>query len=282
LIQQLKPLLRALPKTYQDAIPFMGAIPTTAGTGSEGGKSAVILDPSGNKFIFGHPIFFPRIVGLIPNFTYSLPPELTAATGVDALFHLLEALFVTHADGINDGLNEVEIARCDNWALLGTEIIAQFLPQCLATPHLYQARFYMQFASLFGAKAFRKGDLGAVHATAHSIGALYHLHHGTAIARMSVPVLEFNESKANPDLKDKFDRIRQIFNKAGVEGDSLSKVIKEFLKRVKLPLGLSGIDVQPGHIEKLVQLAVNDGCQTNPIRLAAADYKVIFTNATKC
>jgi len=270
-----------MPTDYQDAIPFMGAIPTTAGTGSEGGKSAVILEPSGNKFIFGHPIFFPRIVGLIPSFTYSLPPELTAATGVDALFHLLEAYFVTHADGIADGLNDIEIARCDNFALLGCEIIAEWLPKCLATPDLFSARFYMQMASLFGAKAFRKGDLGAIHATAHSIGALYKLHHGTAIARMSVPVLEFNESKADEVLKEKFENVRKIFNQKGIEGDRLSVVIKDFLKRVKLPLGLSGIYVSSGDVEKLAQLASVDGCQTNPIRLSASDYKVIFNNALK-
>jgi alcohol dehydrogenase class IV len=72
LVQQLKPLLKVLPSPYQEAIPFMGAIPTTAGTGSEGGKSAVIIDPSGNKFIFGHPIFFPRI-GLFPTLPFPYP-----------------------------------------------------------------------------------------------------------------------------------------------------------------------------------------------------------------
>jgi alcohol dehydrogenase class IV len=206
LIEELKPLLKSLPADFTASIPLMGAIPTTSGTGSEGGKSAVIIDTKDNKkFIFGHPIFFPKVVALIPNFTFSMPPVLTAATGVDALFHLLEAYFVTKTDAYNDGLNDVEMTRCDNFALIGTEIVAEWLLPCYNSPDNYKGRFYMQLASLFGAKAFRKGDLGAVHATAHSIGALYHLHHGTSIARMAVPVLEFNQSKANNELNSKLE-----------------------------------------------------------------------------
>lgn len=98
---------------------------------------------------------------------------------------------------------------------------------------------------------------------------------------MAVPVLEFNESKADPVLKQKFDRVREIFNKSGIEGNTLSQVIKTFIQQVKLPLGLQGLIIEPGHLEKLVQLAVNDGCQTNPIKLSSADYKSIFTNASK-
>lgn len=123
-------------------IPFISAIPTTAGTGSEGGKSAVITKPDGSKLVFGNPIFFPKIVALVPQFTVKvntkyfhylillkLPPSLTAATGIDALFHCMEAYFVTLQDAYDDGCNDEDITRCDKYALEGIDLVIKNLPE---------------------------------------------------------------------------------------------------------------------------------------------------------
>jgi len=110
-------------------MPVIAGIPTTAGTGSEGGKSAVITNTDGVKVVFGNPLFMPKTVGLVPQYTAKLPPHLTAATGIDALFHNMEAFFVTKAAAYNDGMNDEEIKVTDDFALKGTELIVHNLPK---------------------------------------------------------------------------------------------------------------------------------------------------------
>eukprot|EP01125_Pyxidicula_operculata_P017977 TRINITY_DN635_c0_g2_i2.p1 TRINITY_DN635_c0_g2~~TRINITY_DN635_c0_g2_i2.p1 ORF type:complete len:322 (+),score=103.02 TRINITY_DN635_c0_g2_i2:131-967(+) len=129
---KIRPLLRSVPAGFTDAVPQMSAIPTTAGTGSEGGKSAVITDVNGVKLVFGHPVFFPKYVALAPQLTEKLPPALTAGTGIDALFHLTEAWCVTHAAGINDGLDDAGIARCDKFATDGIDLVLKYLPKAFS------------------------------------------------------------------------------------------------------------------------------------------------------
>jgi len=259
----------------------MACIPTTAGTGSEGGKSSVITAPSGVKFVFGHPSFFSKWVSLTPQFTEKLPPVLTAATGIDALFHLTEAFFVTHEAGINDGLSPAQIEQCDAFSLDGTKRVLEYLPVVFKQGGDLEARLQMQVAAFYGAKAFRKGDLGGVHATGHAIGATYHLHHGAAIARMSVPVLTFNEqaSKGNAELEKKFAQMLEIYNKHNFAGKNVHDCVRQLLESLQLPLGLRGLNVQKGDLEKLAQLAANDGCQTNPVKLDQAKYLTIFEMA---
>jgi len=280
LVNELRPLLRNITNEYASAIPYMSAIPTTAGTGSEGGKSAVITDNTGVKFVFGHPEFFPKLVALAPQLTEKMPPSLTAATGIDALFHLLEAYFVTERAAVADGLDSQGIARCDNYALTGTRLVAKWLMRAFFHGTDLEARLYMQVAALYGAKAFRKGDLGGVHASAHAIGSVYHVHHGTAIARMSVPVLKWNEMRADEELKKKLEVVRGIFEENGFKG-KFSEMLKVFLKAMGMELGLSGLKVSDKDISTLAELASKDGCQTNPIPLGVQDYKEIFKDASR-
>jgi len=209
-----------------------------------------------------------------------MPPPLTAATGIDALFHNLEAYFVTVRAAILDGLDSHGIARCDNFALNGTSLIVRWLPRAYSNANDLEARLHLQIAALLGAKAFRKGDLGGIHATAHAIGARYHLHHGTAIARMAVPVLAWNEERADVELRRKLETVKRIFEKIS-GGGRLSEIIEIFLGSLKLDVGLRGLPLTEKDIPVLAELAAKDGCQTNPVLLGVQDYNQIFMNAWK-
>jgi alcohol dehydrogenase class IV len=269
-----------LQRNYNEALPALSLVPTTAGTGSDGGKSAVISMTNGRKLVFGHPSLMAPTVALNPAYTISMPARMTAATGVDALLHSLEAYFVTHAAAVNDGLNDEEIGITDGYALKGVKLILDNLPKVMANPKDLAARQQMQIAALYGAKAFRKGDLGAVHATAHTIGALHHLHHGEAIARMTVPVFRYNETRASDETSKKFDNIREIFNKHGYKGATLSESVSSFLKTLNLPYGLEGIEHR-NDWDNMADMASKDGCGTNPIKLSVDDYRKIFLDAAK-
>lgn len=269
-----------LQQAYNEALPALSLIPTTAGTGSDGGKSAVISMMNGRKLVFGHPSLMAPTVALNPAYTTSMPAHMTAATGVDALAHSLEAYFVTRAAAVNDGLNDQEIGITDEYALKGVKLILDNLPKVMTNPKDLAARQQMQIAALYGAKAFRKGDLGAVHATAHTIGALHHLHHGEAIARMTVPVFRYNETRASDETSKKFGNIREIFNKHGYKGATLSEAVSSFLKTLNLPYGLEGLE-HHNDWDNMAEIASKDGCGTNPVQLGVADYKNIFIDAAK-
>jgi len=284
----MPPILKNMSSEFKAYIPPINAIPTTAGTGSEGGKSAVIVNPQGQKKVYGNPAFMPKYVALAPQLTEQLPPLLTAATGIDALSHLLEAWFVPpetvlfpEEGGPADGyLSKADVSRCDNYALEGISLIAEHLPAAFRDGSNLTARLYMQVAALLGAKAFRKGDLGGIHATAHSVGAFFHLHHGTAIGRMMVPVLKFNESKASPDLiREKFEPLKQVFTSKGYSGSTLSACVTNFMAQFPIPTGLKELPLSPNTLEQLSELAHIDPCQTNPVSLTKEDYRQIFDSA---
>jgi len=266
-----------LPESFVKNIPYISGIPTTAGTGSEGGKSSVITKPDGSKIVFGHPVFFYKTVALVPQFTVKLPPTLTAATGIDALFHLMEAWFVPLQDAYDEGMIKEDIDKCEEYALYGIDLVVKHLPEAYKSPNNLDARLNMLIAALYGAKAFRKGSLGSIHACAHALGALFHLHHGTCIARMSVPVLKYNESKVTS--LEKFQTINKIFHKYGFKEKNLSESVEKFLKLFDIPQGLLGIKPNDRNVdlEKLIDMATSDGCQTNPVHLNRDDYKKIFT-----
>jgi alcohol dehydrogenase class IV len=266
---------------FVSSVPAIAGIPTTAGTGSEGGKSAVITLPDGVKMVFGNPVFMPKTVALVPQFTQKLPASLTAGTGIDALFHNMEAFFVTYQAALNDGMNDAEIAYTDDFALKGISLIVDNLPNAIKNGNDLNTRLKMQVAALYGAKAFRKGDLGGVHATAHSLGAFYHLHHGTAIARMSVPVLKYNAERMSEETRKAFGSVHEIFKKGGYAGATLADSTAKFLAPLGIPLGLKELPVQSGDIEKLAKIAANDPCQTNPVPLKEQDYKSIFESANR-
>eukprot|EP01126_Amoeba_proteus_P049433 TRINITY_DN5780_c0_g1_i5.p1 TRINITY_DN5780_c0_g1~~TRINITY_DN5780_c0_g1_i5.p1 ORF type:complete len:316 (-),score=51.27 TRINITY_DN5780_c0_g1_i5:77-1024(-) len=290
IVTELASMLKNMKPEFKSNIPPLFALPTTAGTGSEGGKSAVILNPNGHKKVYGNPVLVPQYVALVPQLTEKLPPFLTAATGIDALSHLLEAWFVPpetvlfpDEGGPQDGyLSKEDVTRCDRFALEGIDLVVRHLPEAFKNGNDQRARLNMQIAALFGAKAFRKGDLGGIHATAHTIGSLFHLHHGTAIARMMVPVLRFNESKIGHTGCDggKFQQLHDIFLKHGYTGSSLSVSVLNFLSQFGIPTGIRDLKDPETNIATLSLVASQDPCQTNPVPLTLEDYRLIFESAS--
>lgn len=210
-----------------------------------------------------------------------MPPKLTFATGIDALFHCLEAYFVTNEEAMNQGMDKASIDICDEYAINGIKLVLANLPTVLRDPNNLNARLNMQIAALYGAKAFRKGDLGGVHATAHSIGSKYHLHHGESIARMSIPVLMYNEKKAEGETKVKFAHLLDVFNEMGFKGTTLPRAIYELLKQGGIEYGLLGLNANEEELDILSEMAIHDPCSTNPVRMSKESYKEVFNLALR-
>ncbi|GAB5364263.1 hypothetical protein AAMO2058_000954800 [Amorphochlora amoebiformis] len=274
----------------QKVTPPIIAIPTTSGTGSDGGKSAVICDRNGVKVVFGHPILMPKAVALLPNLTVGMPARLTAATGIDAMFHCLEAYMVPTVTMMErDGMSEAEIAYCDAFAIAGIRHVCRSLPTAVSIPTDLSARLNMQIAALYGAKAFRKGDLGGVHASAHALGAHYHWHHGECIARMAVPVLSYSEEQpgfANA-AKIRAESLADLIcvnSETNDRKERLSMCVEDLLSQFcddgLLTMGVPETKGDAQLLETLSKAAAADGCQTNPVPLSQEDYFSIFTRAS--
>ena len=166
-------------------LPVMFAIPTTAGTGSEVGRSSVItIKDTGRKTIFFHPNLMPDIAVLDPTLTVGLPAHITAATGMDAFTHCLEAYLVDSFHPMADAI-----------ALKGIQMIVENLPKVMDKPNNLDARGQMLLSATMGATAFQKG-LGMIHSMAHPLSAQYNIHHGLANALLIKFCLEFTIEKA--------------------------------------------------------------------------------------
>ena len=178
-------------RVNQEGLAPCIAIPTTAGTGSEVGRASVIVDTVQNeKKIIFHPRMMPSRVICDPELTVNLPPRLTAATGIDAFTHCLEAFCVPTYHPIADGI-----------ALKGMQLVARWLPIVYADGSNIEARAHMMAAASMGAAAFQKG-LGAVHALSHAVGAQYNTHHGLTNAVFLPYVLIRNRSAIEEMMKD--------------------------------------------------------------------------------
>ena len=253
---QLRPIDRPL--------PYFVALPTTAGTGSEVGRSAVISeDETHLKRIVFNPAIMAKIVFADPELTLGLPAHVTAATGMDALTHNIESY-----------LSPSYQPLCDGIALEGTRIAAAALRTAVHEPSNLQARSDMMMASMMGAIAFQK-DLGAVHSCAHALGAVCDLHHGLANALMIDTVLAWNYEAA----PEKFDELAHVCK---VQGGAEEFV--PWLAALKARVGITGKlgehGVKREQIPRLVEIAVADIChQTNPRPCTAADFKRLFEEA---
>lgn len=251
-------------RPIEGVLPWFVALPTTAGTGSEVGRSAVIAEDDTHlkRVIFG-PALLARQVFADPELTLDLPPAVTAATGMDALTHAIESY-----------LSPVYHPLCDGIALEGARIAARALPQAVHEPHDLQARGDMLVAAMMGAVAFQK-DLGAVHACAHALGAVCHLHHGLANALMIDTVLDWNREA----VPAKFD---ELAHACGVAGGGAALV--DWLRALKDRIGLGGRlaahGVQAAQLPRLVEVASGDICQrTNPRPCTPADFRRFFEEA---
>jgi alcohol dehydrogenase class IV len=184
-------------------VPYFVALPTTAGTGSEVGRSSVLSDDASHvKRVIFSPKILAKVVFADPELTFALPAHITAATGMDALTHNVESY-----------LSPAYHPLCDGIALEGTRIAARALVTAVKEPRNLQARADMMMASMMGAIAFQK-DLGAVHSCAHALGAVCDLHHGLANALMIEPVMRFNQEAA----PQKFAELAHVVGAAGSGG----------------------------------------------------------------
>ena len=245
-------------------LPYFVALPTTSGTGSEVGRSAVISEDDTHlkRIVFSAKVLA-KVVFADPELTLALPPHVTAATGIDALTHNIESY-----------LSPAYHPLCDGIALEGTRIAARALVKAVAEPHNLQARSDMMMASMMGAIAFQK-DLGAVHSCAHALGAVCDLHHGLANALMIDTVLAWNHEAA----PEKFEELAHVCKVAG-GGAAFVPWLKQLKNRIGLTGTLKDHGVTTGQLPRLVEIATTDIChQTNPRPVTPADFQRLFEQA---
>ncbi|MGN6298012.1 MAG: iron-containing alcohol dehydrogenase [Ginsengibacter sp.] len=243
--------------------PFI-TIPTTAGTGSEVGRSAIIADgETHQKKILFSPKLMAKIVYADPLLTMDLPPFITAATGMDALTHNMEAF-----------LAKMYHPMCDGIALEGISLISQSLEKAVNHPDL-ESRSKMLIASLMGAVAFQKG-LGVVHSLAHPLSSLLDTHHGLANA-VNIPYgMQFNIS----GFENKFRRIARTLNLEDENGEAVVKYLFELNSKINVPHHLRDIGVKEEHIETLADLAIADFAHpNNPKPVSRENFKQLYSEA---
>ena len=245
-------------------LPHFVALPTTSGTGSEVGRSAVVSE---NDTHVKRTVFSPKILAQAvfadPELTLALPAAVTAATGMDALTHNIESY-----------LSPAWHPMCDGIALEGLRLGARALATAVAEPGNLQARADMMMSSMMGAVAFQK-DLGGVHACAHALGAVNDLHHGLANALMIDTVLAWNREA----VPAKFD---ELAHAAGVAGGGAAFVpwLKALKARIGIADGLARHGVRPEQLPRLAELAAVDFTNgTNPRPATAADYERLLRQA---
>jgi alcohol dehydrogenase class IV len=254
-------------KYITNPLPPLFAIPTTAGTGSEVGRAGVIVMRATNdKTIFFHPTMLPKIAILEPSLTVGLPAGVTAATGIDAFTHCLEAYFSPGFHPLADGI-----------ALEGMRLVLKNLPIAVKDGQNLEARGEMLIAASMGATAFQKG-LGMIHSVAHPLSSECGLHHGLANALMLPKCVEFLEkSDLNADQRERITRVQNLFSERGLAKATLSASCLEFFKSLGIQFGLKNHGVRADQIEKLSDKAIKDGChQTNMIPVTRAQLKSAF------
>ena len=241
------------------------AIPTTAGTGSETGRaSAIINEETGVKKIIFHPKFMPTIVILDPILTIDLPPRITAATGMDALAHNLEAFCAPGFHPMADGI-----------ALEGMRLIKNSLSLAVKDGQNIKARSEMLAAASMGSTAFQKG-LGAIHSLSHPVNAQFNVHHGLSNAIFMPYVLTFNKKEIS-------ERIVSICDYLGLEKsfDSFMQWIMDLRIEFNIPHKLSDlVDEEKIDLEKLSKMAFDDpSTGSNPKKLTKEDMKTMYQHS---
>jgi alcohol dehydrogenase class IV len=245
-------------------VPHFITIPTTAGTGSEVGRSAIIADDvTHQKKILFSPKLLAKIIFADPLLTMELPSFITAATGMDALTHNMEAY-----------LAKMQHPLCEGIALEGISLIHQSLETAVNKPDL-ESRSKMLIASLMGAIAFQKG-LGVVHSLAHPLSSLLDTHHGLANA-VNIPYgMEFNIE----GFENKFKRIASTLELKEQSGKAVVDYLFELNSKINIPHKLSAIGVKPEHVETLADLAIADFAHpNNPKPVSREDFKQLYLRA---
>jgi alcohol dehydrogenase class IV len=240
------------------------AVPTTAGTGSEVGRASVIKDEAARlKRIIFHPAMLPRLVIADPALTVGLPPAVTAAVGMDALSHNLEAYFAPGFHPLARGI-----------AVEGARLVRDWLALAVADGTNLEARSHMLAAAEAGATAFQRG-LGAMHALAHPLGALYGVHHGLLNAILMPYVIVANRPAIDGDAAD-LARMLGL----GASADDLLAWILALRREIGIPATLAEAGVPGDEVARIARMAVEDpSAATNPVAFTAADYAAILQRA---
>ena len=253
-------------KANADKIAPIIAVPTTAGTGSETGRASVILnEETGVKNIIFHPKFLPSIVILDPTLTIGLPPKMTAATGMDALAHNLEAYCAPGYHPMADGI-----------ALEGMRLINDWLLEAVNNGSNIEARQNMLTAASMGSTAFQKG-LGAIHSLSHPVNALNNIHHGLSNAIFMPFVLTFNRDV----IEKKIIKICDYLELEDKTFDGFVNWVLDLRKKLDMPHKLSDvIDEKDFDIDRLSKMALADpSTGGNPKKLTVDDMKIMYQHS---
>ncbi len=247
------------------AIAPIVAVPTTAGTGSEVGRAAVITHEATRvKKIILHPGMMPRAVVADPALTLGLSPHLTAGTGMDALAHSLEAFCAPFHHPMADGI-----------ALEGMRLVHAWLPVAVRDGANLTARAHMMAAATMGAVAFQKG-LGAIHALSHPVGAIYDTHHGLTNAVFMPYVLAFNR----PAIEEKMERLARYLALPDPGFDAVLRWILDLRVALDIPHTLRDLGVPDDRLDDLAAMAAADPCAPeNPVPVDAAALRRLFRDA---
>ena len=242
-------------KIGEPIVPHI-AIPTTSGTASEVTQFATIKDHEAKeKRLLSDPGLIPPVAILDPLLTVSLPPQMTAATAMDAMSHGIESFHARFYEPIADGL-----------AHQAVRLIVQYLPICLQKPDDVEARGMLAIASTLGGMAFQNALVGCVHGMAHALGGMYGLHHGLANSILLPHGMRFNLPLSAP-------RYRQVAEAFGLDvkgkgdaqiGEMAVQAVEEFAKRTGLPQKLSQVNVPRENLLEVAKLALGDpGMKSN-------------------
>ena len=252
------------PRITSRVLPLI-AVPTTAGTGSEVARGAILIVDDGRKLGFHSWDLVPKAALLDPELTLKLPPMLTAATGMDAIAHCMETFMAPAVNPPADGIGLDGLAR--GWA---------HVERATRDGSDREARWQMMSASMQGAMAFQKG-LGCVHSLSHSLGGVNpRLHHGTLNAMFLPAVVAFNASAESIQRENRLQRMAQAIGigSCDARGTELADALRDLNARLGLPGGLAAMGVTPNLFERVIDGAMADHChKTNPRIATRDDYR---------
>jgi len=250
------------------AVPPLIAVPTTAGTGSEVARGAIVIVDDGRKLGFHSWHLVPKVALLDPELTLGLPPSLTAATGMDAIAHCMETFMAAPFNPPADGIALDGLAR--GWA---------HIERATRDGQDRDARLNMMSASAQGALAFQKG-LGCVHSLSHSLGGVNpRLHHGTLNAMFLPAVVRFNAHAESVQRERRLERMAYAMGLGAIEGaaaaaETIAQAIVAMNARLGLPTGLAAMGVERAWFDKVIAGALADHChKTNPRIASPEDYR---------